>query len=73
MFTVQKTFTFFELRLYVPWALAIETGFFELCRLILKSQWYMSGHGLRTSNEGINQRYLKNWAIVADKICCRHT
>ena len=31
------------------------------------------GHGLRTPNEGINQRYLKNWADVADKICCRHT
>jgi len=29
-------------------------------------------HGLRTANEGINQRYLKNWADVADKICCRH-
>ena len=28
---------------------------------------------LRTPNEGINQRYLKNWADVADKICCRHT
>ena len=26
------------------------------------------GHGLRTPNEGINQRYLKNWANVADKI-----
>ena len=26
-------------------------------------------HGLRTTNEGINQRYLKNWADVADKIC----
>ena len=26
-------------------------------------------HGLRTPNEGINQRYLKNWADVADKIC----
>ena len=25
-------------------------------------------HGLRTPNEGINQRYLKNWADVADKI-----
>ena len=25
-------------------------------------------HGLRTPNEGINQRYLKNWANVADKI-----
>ena len=32
-----------------------------------------STHGLRTPNEGINQRYLKNWADVADKICCRHT
>ena len=30
-------------------------------------------HGLRTPNEGINQRYQKNWADVADKICCRHT
>ena len=27
-----------------------------------------SAHGLRTPNEGINQRYLKNWADVADKI-----
>ena len=26
-------------------------------------------HGLRTPNEGINQRCLKNWADVADKIC----
>ena len=25
-------------------------------------------HGLWTPNEGINQRYLKNWADVADKI-----
>ena len=24
--------------------------------------------GLRTPNEGIDQRYLKNWADVADKI-----
>ena len=30
-------------------------------------------HGLRTPSEGINQRYLKNWADVADKIICRHT
>ena len=27
-----------------------------------------SMHELRTLNEGINQRYLKNWADVADKI-----
>ena len=26
-------------------------------------------HGLRTPNEGINQKNLKNWADVADKIC----
>ena len=26
-------------------------------------------HGLRTPNKGINQRYLKNWADVTDKIC----
>ena len=30
-------------------------------------------HGLRTPNKGIDQRYLKNWANVVDKICCRHT
>ena len=30
-------------------------------------------HGLRTPNEGINQRYLKNWADVADKICFNRT
>ena len=28
-----------------------------------------SGHGLRTPNEGMNQRNLKLWANVADKIC----
>ena len=26
-------------------------------------------HRLRTPNEGINQRYLKKWSDVADKIC----
>ena len=30
-------------------------------------------HGLRTPNEGINKRYLANWADVADKICFRRT
>ena len=37
---------------------------------------YMSfslDHGLRTPNEGINQRYLKNWADVADKMCFGRT
>ena len=32
-----------------------------------------NSHGLRTPNEGINQRYLKNWAYVADKICFGRT
>ena len=29
---------------------------------------YVPKHGLRTPNEDINQRYLKNWARVANKI-----
>ena len=32
-----------------------------------------SSHGLRTSNEGISQRYLKNWTDVADNICFGRT
>ena len=30
-------------------------------------------HGLRTPNEGINQRNLKIWAEMADKICFGRT
>ena len=30
-------------------------------------------HGLRTPNEGINQKNLKIWADVADKICFGRT
>ena len=30
---------------------------------------YIHRHGLRTPNEGINQRNLKFWANVVDKIC----
>ena len=30
-------------------------------------------YGLRTPNEGLNQRYLKNWADVAGKICFGRT
>ena len=32
-----------------------------------------SKHGLRTPNERINQRNLKSWADVADKICFGRT
>ena len=42
-------------------------------RQIQSNQVKGAFHGLWTPNEGINQRYLKNWADVADKICCRHT
>ena len=34
---------------------------------------YDLNHGLRTPNEGINQRNLKFWADVAYKICFGHT
>ena len=34
---------------------------------------YGEFHGLRTPNEGINQRYLKFWADVADEICFGRT
>ena len=34
---------------------------------------YTFVHGLRTPNEGKNQRYLKNLADVADKICFGRT
>ena len=34
---------------------------------------YWQKHGLRTPNEGINQRHLKIWADVADKICFGRT
>ena len=30
-------------------------------------------HGLQTPNEGINQRNLKNWADVTDKVCFGRT
>ena len=33
----------------------------------------VANQGLRTHNEGINQRNLKFWADVADKICFGRT
>ena len=35
--------------------------------------FYAFTHGLRTPNEGINQRNMKIWVDVADKICFCHT
>jgi hypothetical protein len=34
---------------------------------------HVLSHGLRTANEGINQRNLKIWADVAEKICFGRT
>ena len=55
-----------------------EKSSFTLCKLcytklekFLPKNRYT--HGLRTPNEGKNQRNLKIQADVADKICCRHT
>ena len=46
--------------------------------IVEKSSHHMSivhgfSHGLQTPNEGINQKYLKKWADVADKICFGRT
>ena len=47
------------------------------CNIILfwfiEQIWLGYQHGLRTPSEGINQRYLKNWADAADKICFGRT
>ena len=40
---------------------------------IIHSASHRHYHGLRTPNEGINQRNLKIWADVADKICFGRT
>ena len=40
---------------------------------IWNSKKYIFEHGLRTPNEGINQRILEIWADVADKICFGRT
>ena len=42
-------------------------------KVFMSKKKHGSTHGLRTRNEGINQRYLKNWADVADKICFDRT
>ena len=63
----------------VPWACVLKwvlRGNFlkNKMQLQLRALFiYPAKHGQRTPNEGINQRYLKNWADVADKICFGHT
>ena len=58
----------------------------DTCALVCNAQWgwnslwrsilifmHLPDHGLRTPNEDINQRNLKIWADVADKICFGRT
>ena len=40
---------------------------------VFSQEFYENNHGLRTPNEGRNQRNLKMWADVADKICFGRT
>jgi hypothetical protein len=47
----------------------IWAGHFEIFFSKKKNFFLLHSHGLRIPNEGINQRYLKNWADVVDKIC----
>ena len=42
-------------------------------KLHARANHHFLGHRLRTPNEGVNQRNLKFWADVADKICFGHT
>ena len=56
----------------VVWRLVERTGTFKFSFFQLEgpdSNDLDYGHGLLTPNEGINQRNLKIWADVADKIC----
>ena len=42
----------------------------KTCQVVKLHVW---GHRIRTLNQGINQRNLKFWTDVADKICFGHT
>ena len=46
---------------------------FCMALIPIEVQGNVVAHGLRTPNEGINQRNLKIWADVADKICFGRT
>ena len=58
--------------LHIPFSSHSWIAIFLLCATQTQC-WNACCHGLRTPNEGINQRHLKNWADVADKICFGRT
>ena len=48
---------------------SLAKALFKSAVITIKNQWKVSNlckHGLRTPDDSINQRYLKNWADVAD-------
>ena len=45
---------------------------FDFSGILPEFNLHMAYHGLRTPNEGINLRYLKFWADVADEIHFGH-
>ena len=60
----------------VPCLLGLQLGKFQLATqqsLPALSRWIGMTHGLRTPNDGKNQRNLKILADVADKISVGHT
>ena len=62
---------------WVLWCIKVQVCNHFYCELMFNCLLFTnlnhSTHGLWTPNEGTNLRYLKKWADVADKICCRHT
>ena len=51
----------------------IPTKILKIPRYVVPFYHYGYLHELRTPNEGINQRNLKIWADLADKICFGRT
>ena len=54
----------------IPYKVIYETVILHhSAQTLTPTMLYNLDQGLRTLNEGINQRYLKNWADVTEKIC----
>ena len=73
-----------QAKLYIPSSIKTQKNLVPFClwedcavRAVLKISAillkYAKTHGLRTPNEGINQKNLKIWADVAVKICFDRT
>jgi hypothetical protein len=58
---------------FSEWAEILQGFMKSKIKQLLKISAFYLDQGLWTLNEGINQRYLKNWADVEDKICFGRT